>query len=142
MTESSANAIPPSTAQLIDNPMPSARPSAPSANPPTVEWLALGDMNGTSSADAPLLLRDTSPLRQVKVTLQVRVGEVEMRVGELLDARKEQVLVLDRALDQPIDLVLEGQVVARGQLVALGEHFAVRITELPRPLEPQIPAAS
>jgi flagellar motor switch protein FliN/FliY len=41
------------------------------------------------------------------------------------------VLVLDRSALQPVDLLLEGHVVARGQLVAVGSQFAVRLTELP-----------
>jgi len=52
-------------------------------------------------------------------------------------AAKNQLLVLDRTVGQPVDLLLEGQVVARGQLVALDDRFAVRITELPLPLDLQ-----
>lgn len=75
------------------------------------------------------------PLRQVKATLQVYLGSATLTVGELMSASKNQVLVLDRTVGQPVDLLLEGQVVARGQLVALDDHFAVRITELPLPLD-------
>jgi flagellar motor switch protein FliN len=75
------------------------------------------------------------PIRQVKATLQVYLGSATLTVGELMSAEKNQVLVLDRTVGQPVDLLLEGQVVARGQLVALDEHFAVRITELPLPLD-------
>ena len=82
----------------------------------------------------PTLLRDAHPLHAVRVTLQVRVGESEMTLGELLAARENEVLVLDRSVDQPVDLVLDGRVVARGELVAVDGSFAVRITELPLPL--------
>lgn len=81
------------------------------------------------------VLRDPHPLHAVRVSLQVRVGEAAMSVGELLRARENEVLVLDRAVEQPVDLVLEGNVVARGQLVAVDGCFAVRITELPLPLK-------
>jgi flagellar motor switch protein FliN len=72
-----------------------------------------------------------NPLHQVKTTLQVCVGSAVITVGELLNAKEHQVLVLDRSALQPVDLVLEGHVVARGQLVAVGSQFAVRLTELP-----------
>jgi flagellar motor switch protein FliN/FliY len=63
------------------------------------------------------------------------VGHAALTVGELLGARENEVLVLDRTVDQPVDLVLEGRVVARGQLVAVDDgSFAVRISELPLPL--------
>lgn len=83
----------------------------------------------------PPLLGTVHPLHAVRVRLQVRVGESAMTVGELLAARENEVLVLDRAVEQPVDLVLEGHVVARGQLVAVDGAFAVRITELPLPLK-------
>lgn len=87
---------------------------------------------GTAAA-APLLNR-SNPLHQVRATLQVCVGQATLTVGELLGARAQQVLLLDRNVAQPVDLLLEGQVVARGQLVAVDDQFAVRITELPVPL--------
>lgn len=74
------------------------------------------------------------PLRNVKARVDVVVGSAEISVGELLDAKESHVLTLDRALTHPVDLVVEGQVIARGQLVAVDDKFAVRITELPTPL--------
>jgi flagellar motor switch protein FliN/FliY len=87
------------------------------------------------AAPGPLLLREPHPLHAVKVRLQVCVGDAEMTVGELLAARESEVLVLDRLVEHPVDLVLEGKVVARGELVAVDGAFAVRITELPLPLK-------
>lgn len=77
-----------------------------------------------------------SPLLQVKATLRVCVGEAVMSVGDLLAARQGQVVALDRKLDQVVDVLIEGQVVARGELVAVDDVFGVRITELPQPLQP------
>lgn len=91
---------------------------------------------GGTRVSGPALLRDGHPLHAVKVRLQVRVGEAAMTIGELLAARENEILVLDRTLDQPVDLLLEGKVVARGQLVAVDDgNFAVRITEVPVPLK-------
>ena len=82
-----------------------------------------------------VVMRDPHPLHAVRVTLQVRVGASEMSLGELLSARENEVLVLDQGVEQPVDLLLEGRVVARGELVAVDGSFAVRITELPVPLK-------
>lgn len=91
--------------------------------------------SAADGATGSALLRDPHPLHAVKVRLQVRVGESAMSVGDLLGARENEVLVLDRGVEQPVDLLLEGSVVARGQLVAVDGTFAVRITELPLPLK-------
>ena len=83
----------------------------------------------------PVLADAVSPLHHIKTRLQVCVGHVELTVGELMSAKEHQVLVLDRLVDQPVDVLLEGKVVARGQLVAVDDQFAVRITDIPVPLK-------
>ncbi len=110
---------------------------AVSPAPPSAQIISLGELPPTvpKPADAPALGSD-NPLHAVRARLQVSVGQVELTVGELLAAKEHQVLVLDRQVDQPVDLLLEGKVVARGQLVAMDGRFALRITELPVPLKP------
>ncbi|GAB7541618.1 FliM/FliN family flagellar motor switch protein [Cupriavidus sp. 8B] len=104
---------------------------------PMAQVLALSDLHTPSDNDTvrPTLVDISSPqenpLHRVKARLTVCVGAASLTVGELLAAKEQQVLRLDRKIEQPVDLVLEGRVVARGQLVAVDEHFAVRITELP-----------
>lgn len=76
-----------------------------------------------------------NPLHHVKAQVTVTVGSASLTVGELLAAKDSQVITLDREVDGVVDLMLEGQVVARGQLVAVGDYFGIRITELPRALD-------
>lgn len=72
-----------------------------------------------------------NPIHRVQTRLRVCVGNLDISVGELLGAKVGQVFQLDRNVDQPVDLVLEGSVVARGELVAVDDRFGIRITELP-----------
>lgn len=83
-----------------------------------------------SDAGAPLS-PSVNPIHRVQTRLRVCVGNLDISVGELLGAKTGQVFQLDRAVDQPVDLVLEGSVVARGELVAVDDRFGIRITELP-----------
>ncbi|MDN8618021.1 FliM/FliN family flagellar motor switch protein [Variovorax ginsengisoli] len=108
------------------------RLNAHTGHAPVAQLVALPDLQDQADdpGDAPIL-PNWSPLHQIKATLQVCVGEATISVGELLAAKEHQVLRLDRLIDQPVDLTIEGKVVARGQLVAVDDHFAVRITELP-----------
>lgn len=76
------------------------------------------------------------PLMQVKAAVTVRVGTAELTVGELMGAREEQVLRLDQSVESPVDLLVGGEVIARGTLVVIDGCFGVRLTELPRPLQP------
>jgi flagellar motor switch protein FliN/FliY len=87
-------------------------------------------------ADAPqagrgVLLPDGLRLvHGVKVDLTVAVGSLRLSVGELLALKEAAVLSLDRATSDPIDVLLDGKLVARGELMAAGDQFAVRITEI------------
>ncbi len=99
--------------------------------PSTAQVLAFGEMNESNRDMGASVISDHSPLLQIKTNLQVCIGELVISVGELLAAKEHQVLRLNHAIDQPVDLLLEGQVVARGQLVAVDENFGIRITELP-----------
>lgn len=104
---------------------------------PTAQIIALPDLHpnaegdGLQTSTGAGVLKNWNPLHQIKAKLQVVVGEASISVGELLAAKEHQVLRLDREIDQAVDLTIEGKVVARGQLVAVDGHFAVRITELP-----------
>ena len=68
-------------------------------------------------------------LNSVKVRVSVRIGDAELSVAELLKLETDSVLSLDRLVEQPLDVLVDEHVVARGMLVAIGDHFGVRITE-------------
>jgi flagellar motor switch protein FliN len=81
---------------------------------------------------SPLMKAAPLPfLKSVKVQLSVRIGQTEMSVGDLLAMKAGAVLALDRFVDQPLDVLVDDHVVARGTLVAAGDHFGVRLTEPP-----------
>lgn len=81
------------------------------------------------------LLKEFNPIHAVKTKLQVRIGELELTVGELMNAKEHQVFEMNCDIDHPVDLVLEGHIVARGQLVAVDGHFAIKISEIPKSLK-------
>lgn len=78
----------------------------------------------------PLLESNLEIIKGVKVTLQVQVGEAEITVDELMNLGEDSVVRLDRTTTTPVDLLLDGKVVARGHLVAADDNFGVQITEL------------
>jgi len=84
---------------------------------------------GTFSGQ-PLLASAWPFLGSVKVHVTVRVGGAEATVAQLLEMKHGSVLELDRFVDEPLDVLVDGHIVARGTLVAAGEHFGVRITEI------------
>lgn len=68
----------------------------------------------------------------LKVKLTARIGETELSVADLAALKVGATVALDRLVNHPIDLLAEGHLVAQGTLVAVGDHFGVRITSQPR----------
>ncbi len=84
-----------------------------------------------TAAGEPLDAKLTN-VAQVSAEVSVCVGRVRMSLAELAGAKTNQVITLDQLVGDPVDLMVSGQVVARGELMAVEDHFAVRITEPPR----------
>jgi flagellar motor switch protein FliN/FliY len=93
--------------------------------------IELSPLTAAAGGTAPALQVPPPFLKAVKVKVTVRVGQAELSVGELLETRQGGVLALDRLVDQPLDVLVDEHVVARGTLVAVGDHFGVRLTEAP-----------
>lgn len=108
---------------------PAGHAMAPDASAQLIELPVLAG----GATHGPALLRNHGGLLDsVKVGLSVVVGEAATTLGELFALQENAVLTIDRAVGQPVDLVINGSVVARGQLVVVGEHFGVRITDIAR----------
>jgi flagellar motor switch protein FliN/FliY len=69
-------------------------------------------------------------VHDVKVRLTVCVGGAQLSVGELFALKEGATLGLDKVTSDPIDVYLDAKLVARGELMASGDYFAVRITEI------------
>ncbi len=69
-------------------------------------------------------------LKHVNVTLEVKVGEAVLSVAELFQLKAGSVLVLDRQIEEPVDILLNGKPIAAGVLAVSGDHLGVRITEI------------
>lgn len=69
-------------------------------------------------------------LRDVDVRLSVELGRVDMKLRDVLSLTEESVVVLDRLTDDLLDVLVNGKQVARGEIIAQGERFGLRIVEL------------
>jgi flagellar motor switch protein FliN/FliY len=69
-------------------------------------------------------------IKDVKVKIMVSVGQAELTVAELFALKDDSVIKLDAATTDPVEVLLDGKVIARGSLVAVGDRFGVSITEI------------
>ncbi|MBX3196769.1 MAG: flagellar motor switch protein FliN [Labilithrix sp.] len=82
---------------------------------------------GTPPAMALGLLRDV----EVEVTLEI--GRKRMKIGDLLRLGTGQTLELDKAAGEPLEIVVNGRLIGRGEAVVLGDRYGLRITEIVTP---------
>lgn len=96
-----------------------------------IERLEVAEIEKPLNEIKPLLGDGSLDLiKEVKVRLEVRVGDSEMTVNELLNLGRGSVVRLSRTITTPVDLLIDGKVIARGHLVAADDNFGVQITEL------------
>lgn len=91
---------------------------------------------------APFQLRDfvgTPPssdqatldlLRDVELDLKIELGRTQMHLEDVLRLRRGSVVSLDKLAGDPVDVYVNGRLVARGEVLVLNDNFCVRVAEL------------
>lgn len=69
-------------------------------------------------------------LREVDVRLSVELGQTQMKLKDVLSLGEDSVVMLDRLTDELLDVMINGKLIARGEIVAQGNRFGLKIVEL------------
>jgi flagellar motor switch protein FliN/FliY len=72
-------------------------------------------------------------LENIDVELTVVVGNAEIKIRDLLRLNEGSVVELDRLAGDPLDIMANGTMIARGEVVMVGERFGIRFTEIVDP---------
>ena len=83
-----------------------------------------------STAVAEQRAADLHRLEDVPVELAVEIGRTRMTLGDALALGPGSVIGLHRLAGEPVDLLVNGRVIARGEVVVLDEEFGLRITDV------------
>lgn len=96
-----------------------------------IENIELPELSATAQGEgAPMVRRDLALLDHVAVKLEVVLGQASLTVKELFALGQGDTLDLDTELDAPVLLQLNGKTIGRGHLVAVGDRFGLRITDV------------
>lgn len=99
------------------------------AAPVTAHPFAFGQLDpGPQTASGPS--RNIDPLLDVVLQVRVELGSTEMTVEEVLGLTAGSVVELDRLAGEPVDIVVNNRLLARGEVVVVEENFGVRLTEI------------
>ena len=73
---------------------------------------------------------DLARLRAVPVELAVEIGRTQMTIGDTLGLGPGSIITLNRMAGEPVDLLVNGRPIARGEVVVIDEEFGLRVTEV------------
>jgi flagellar motor switch protein FliN/FliY len=84
-------------------------------------------------ADGATIRTGLDMLHDVEMEVSAELGRTRMSVRELLSLSPGAIVELDRAAGSPADLLVNGRLIARGEVVVIDENFGIRITEIVAP---------
>jgi flagellar motor switch protein FliN/FliY len=90
-----------------------------------IEFMPLQPATGAGGDGA-----DLRRLHDVPVELAVEIGRTRMTIGQTLELRPGSVVSLNRLAGEPVDLLINGKPIARGEVVVIDEEFGLRVTDV------------
>lgn len=91
------------------------------------------DLQPDGSGDLPDLNLDV--ILDVPVSLSLEVGRTRMPIRSLLQLNRGSVIELERGAGDPLDVYVNGTLIAHGEVVVINDRFGVRLTEVVSPSE-------
>ena len=85
----------------------------------------------SSQAFAP---KNLKLVMDVELNVSLRFGQRQMPLRDVLELNNGSVIELDRMVDEPVELFLDGKLIARGEAVVVDGNYGLRITEIPQPV--------
>ena len=93
-------------------------------------------MNLKEERRAPLSERENLDLiLDIPVTISMEVGQTQISIRNLLQLNQGSVVELDRLAGEPLDVLVNGTLVAHGEVVVINEKFGIRLTDVISPAE-------
>ncbi len=69
-------------------------------------------------------------LQDVPLVVTAELGRTKMLVKDILKLTVGSVIELDKLAGEPVDILVNGKIIARGEVIAVNENFGIRITEI------------
>ena len=140
-----AAAPPPAAPAAAPASAPAAAAAAPASNgygaqpmqPHVASNVPVQSAQFTPLSTVPVQVNDANIGLILDVPLQVNVelGRTKKSIKEILDLTKGSIVELDKLAGEPVDIMVNGKYLAKGEVVVIDENFGVRITEIVSPLE-------
>lgn len=94
----------------------------------------MSDMTEAPKVDSVLNRMSGSPqfqlLSSIPVRLSVEVGSTSLRLAEIMDLSEGSVIELDRQADDLLDIMVNGALIAKGEVVTVNGRYGIRVVEV------------
>jgi flagellar motor switch protein FliN/FliY len=87
--------------------------------------------NGAVTLDGPNL----DVILDIPVSISMEVGSTDINIRNLLQLNQGSVIELDRLAGEPLDVLVNGTLIAHGEVVVVNEKFGIRLTDVISPSE-------
>lgn len=74
-------------------------------------------------------------IRDIPIQVSAELGRSKIQVRELLQLHVNQILEMDKMVGDPLEIYINGQIVARGEVVVINDKFGIRLTDIINHLE-------
>jgi flagellar motor switch protein FliN/FliY len=91
--------------------------------------------NGSGNAAGNGAGANLDVILDIAVTLSMEIGRTEIPIQELLQLNQGSVVELDRLAGEPMDVLINGTLIAHGEVVVVNEKFGIRLTDVISPSE-------
>ena len=88
-----------------------------------------------SQAEQPGVSGNIGLLMDVSMQLTVELGRTKMLIKDILGMGEGTIVELDKLAGEPVDLLVNGKLIAKGEVVVIDENFGVRVTDIISPME-------
>jgi flagellar motor switch protein FliN/FliY len=97
----------------------------------------MADIDDTVERDVPKPdragIENLRVLENIEVQMTVEVGRAKITIRDLLRLNEGSVIELDRLAGDPLDILINGTMIAKGEVVMVGERFGIRFGEIVEP---------
>jgi len=91
-----------------------------------IEFAEFAEENGNGNGE----VHSMDLLKDVDLDVSVELGRIELPLGKVLELAKGSVIELEKLAGEPVDILVNGNRIALGEVVVIDEHFGVRISSL------------
>jgi flagellar motor switch protein FliN/FliY len=102
------------------------------------ERAAFKDLSSSGQSAGQLTTTENTNLDvilDIPVTLSMEIGRTELPINNLLQLNQGSVVELDRLAGEPLDVLVNGTLIAHGEVVVVNEKFGIRLTDVISPAE-------